>query len=127
MKGHEPKGSEILKQRLILVHWNDDEWALLAKGLMEHGFEVSKMDGSPGLKLKDPPETRPLAVLISLRRLPSHGREVAEAVWHAKWAREAIRLVFVDGTPDAIDKTRQRFPSALYTTYETLPSLLADG
>jgi hypothetical protein len=74
-------------------------------------------------KMSDLRQNTPSAVVISLRRLPSHGREVADALWYAKWGRR-IPIVFFDGETDKVKKTRERFPQAVYTTWAELPAVL---
>jgi hypothetical protein len=113
-------------RQVVLVHWDDTERASLAAELEGWGHRVATLDEARGLKLRDPPEERPLAVVISLRRLPSHGREVADALWHPKWAREALRIVFVDGTPEARAKTAERFPTASFADWAELRGLLSE-
>lgn len=61
----------------------------------------------------------PDVFVISLARLPSHGREFA------KWLRESkkrapVPLVFVDGKPDKVAQTRQKFPDAIFCTSDNL-------
>lgn len=111
---------------VVLVHWNAEEWSSMAAPLRRDGWQVSPHQTAKGLKQKDPASMRPAAVVISLRRLPSHGRKVASAIWYPKWARQAIRIVFVDGAPDVVAKVRSEFPSAAFCSYEQLPSLLGD-
>ncbi len=111
-------------QNLILVHWHDAEWEALAESLGTAGWTVVPLAGAAGLKLVDPPESRPAAVLISLRRLPSHGREVARAIWEARWARREIQLIFFDGRPEVVEQTRSIFPEAAFCRFEDLPDLL---
>ena len=105
--------------RLVLVHWDDKEAKSLAAELREAGWQVKV--GVPELKqLKaDPPH----AVVISLRRLPSRGREVADAIWYTKWGR-AIPIIFFDGEPDKVEATRKKFPTALFTTWKSLQTTL---
>jgi hypothetical protein len=119
-----PGSTRTPHRRLILVHWHTDEWEELAAPLRRAGWTVVPLDGARGLKRADPPGLRPAAVVISLRRLPSHGREVADAIWYPKWAREAIRIVFVDGDAEAVAKTKQRFPAAAFCAYADLPRVL---
>jgi hypothetical protein len=107
------------KGYVVLVHWNADEAKELAAPLKTHGWQVQLGN----FKLKDLKTKPPVAILISLRRLPSHGREVADAIWYTKWGR-AIPIVFFDGAPDKVEATRKRFPAAQFTTWEKLPSLL---
>ena len=104
---------------LVLVHWDAGEAREVAAPLRAAGWSVN----TGSFELKDLKASPPAAVLISLRRLPSHGREVADALWYTKWGR-AIPIVFVDGAPDKVDTTRQKFPNARFTTWEELPSLL---
>src|ERR1051326_7776411 len=55
----------------------------------------------------------PQAAVISLDRLPSHGRAYAEWLWQAKY-RRTIPILFVGGKPDKIEATRAKFPNAVY-------------
>lgn len=64
--------------RVLLIHWNAEEAAELAAPLRAAGVEVwiEAHDGGAAVKriVADPPDQ----VLISLDRLPSHGRTVAQ-------------------------------------------------
>lgn len=104
---------------LVLVHWDATEAKELAAPFREDGWQVKVGN----FELKDLKAKPPVAVLISLRRLPSHGREVADALWYTKWGR-AIPIVFFDGASDKVEATRKRFPAAQFTTWEELPTLL---
>ncbi len=106
---------------LILVHWHAQEVQELAAPLRQAGWQV-KTEPFGLNELKANP---PAAVLISLRRLPSHGREVADAVWSTQWGR-AIPLIFFDGEPDKVEATRRKFAAARFTTYAELPALLRE-
>jgi len=76
--------------------------------------------------MKDLRAKPPAAMVISLRRLPSHGREVADTLWYTKWGR-AIPLIFLDVEPEKVDATRAKFPVATFLSYDdflqTLDSL----
>ena len=104
---------------LVLVHWDADEAEELAAPLRAAGWRVKVGN----FELKELKANPPVAVMISLRRLPSHGREVADALWYTNWGR-AIPIVFFDGAPNKVEATRTRFPGAQFTTWEQLPSLL---
>jgi hypothetical protein len=51
--------------------------------------------------------------VISLERLPSHGRAVAQWLWGAQY-RRAIPIVFVGGSPDRIERARTQFGDAVF-------------
>lgn len=104
---------------LILVHWDADEAEALAAPLRVDGWQVR----IGNFELKELKANPPVAVLISLRRLPSHGREVADALWYTKWGR-AIPIIFFDGEPGKVGATRKKFPAAQFATWEELPTLL---
>lgn len=89
---------------------------------MRPGWAVSLWN--PALKLGDIKKSPPTAVVISLRRLPSHGREVADALWYTKWGR-AIPIVFFDGAFEKVDAIRKKFPAAHHTTWDELPAVLS--
>ena len=55
----------------------------------------------------------PDAVVISLDRLPSHGRAVAEWFWEAK-SRRGIPIVFEGGKPDKVAAASEKFPEARF-------------
>ena len=104
---------------LVLVHWDADETQKLAAPLRAAGWRVN----TGNFELKKLKASPPAALVISLRRLPSHGREVADALWYTKWGR-AIPIIFFDGAPDKVEATRKKFPDARFTTWEELPSVL---
>ncbi len=106
---------------VLLVHWDEAEARALAASLRGNGWRVALW--KPTLKLSDIKKNPPTAVAISLRRLPSHGREVADALWYTKWGR-AIPIAFFDGTPDKESDLRKKFPAASFTTWERLPAEL---
>jgi hypothetical protein len=106
---------------VVLVHWDADEAKELAAPLEADGWHV-QLGNFELRQLKAHP---PVAVLISLRRLPSHGREIADALWHTRWGR-AIPVVFFDGAPDKVEATRKRFPGARFASWLELPKLLPE-
>jgi CheY-like chemotaxis protein len=67
----------------------------------------------------DPPDV----VVIDLARRPSHGREVAQALYKTAATRH-IPLVFVDGNADAVDGVQRRVPTGIFTTWDRLLPVL---
>lgn len=103
---------------VILVHWHDEEAATLARELTGAGVKAVRV-GLPA-KLSEVRTLAPRAVVVSLRRLPSHGREVVDALWSTKWGRE-IPVVFFDGEPEKAAKLMDQFPDATFCTFDEVP------
>jgi hypothetical protein len=97
--------------KVYLVHWNQAEAEARAAELAAAGHEVTLHWSAE--KFEPWGDYRPDAVVISLDRLPSHGREVAGWVWEAK-KRQAIPIVFAGGAADKVAATRAKFPAATY-------------
>lgn len=95
--------------RIFYVHWDRDEAEARAGALKKAGHDVRyHWSTEEHVKLGD---FKPAAVVISLARLPSHGRAVAEWFWEAK-ERQNIPIVFAGGTPDKVEATRAKLPRA---------------
>ncbi len=95
--------------RILYVHWNETEALNRIAPMTDAGHDVRahwSTQSSPCLK-GDLPD----AVVISLDRLPSHGRAVAEWFRGAK-SRRRIPMVFEGGKPDRVAVVRERFTEA---------------
>lgn len=110
--------------RVFYVHWNADEAAETAAGLRASGHEVHVESASGEAAWKAIREVAPDVLVVSLDRLPSHGRQVASAVRQTKAGR-AIRLVFIGGEPAKSAATREAFPDAEFCPPDALSRLLA--
>jgi CheY-like chemotaxis protein len=112
-----------MKKSVRLVHFNEDEGLERRKQLEAFGFDAA-FDFGDGLfmarQIKAGP---PDAVVIDLSRVPSHGREVAQSVRGTKATRH-IPIVFVDGEPEKVEKTRQFIPDATFTTWGRIKTAL---
>lgn len=106
---------------IFLIHWNEAEAADRAAALTKAGFTVTSY-WSEGTSPKFP-EPPPDAVVISLDRLPSHGRAIAEWVWEAK-KRRHIPIVFAGGKPDRVATAREKFPTAVFCATEKVVATL---
>lgn len=106
-----------------LVHWNEDEGLERQRQLGALGFDVA-FDFGDGLfvsrQIKASP---PDAVVIDLSRIPSHGREVAQSLRGTKATRH-VPIVFVDGEPEKVTKTKQFIPDATFTTWGRIKTAL---
>jgi hypothetical protein len=96
---------------VFYVHWNEEELTGRVRALEAAGYRVlSHSSTSQHARLAEP---YPDAVVISLDRLPSHGRAIAEWFWEAK-KRQAIPIVFEGGAQEKVAATRARFPKARF-------------
>lgn len=109
-----------------LIHWHDEEAADLAAELTKHGFSVEAAPRAGPAMLRKLRESKPAAVVISLRRLPSHGREAAQAIRYQKATRQ-LPVIFFDGAPDKVEKLRQELPGCFFTTWEQLPAVIGEA
>ena len=73
----------------------------------------------PSLKGEFPDEA-----VISLDRLPSHGRAVAEWFWEAK-SRRYTPMVLEGGKPEKMAVVRERFPEARFCETGQAANVLA--
>lgn len=106
-----------------LVHWNAAEAEQRARLLEAIGYSV---DFAPlvGLEfLKAWREKPPIAVVIDLSRIPSHGREIGMAIRHTK-ATRLIPLVFVEGDPLKLGRIQELLPDAVYTQWDSISGAL---
>jgi hypothetical protein len=109
--------------RLRLIHWKAAEADRYLALLTEAGHHVEySPEFSPKLMREwraEPPD----AFVIDLSRLPSHGREIAIALRQSK-ATRAVPLIFCQGEPEKIAKTREILPDAVYCSLSRLKSTL---
>lgn len=105
---------------IFYFHWNEAEALATARALRAAGHTVD-YHATTGVAAKPPPNLD--AWVISLVRLPSHGRAYAEWLREAR-ARDSVQLVFVGGAPDQVAATRARFPNETYCSADELPAVL---
>jgi hypothetical protein len=101
--------------KVFYLHWDKAELKARIAPLIKAGYEVTYL-WSTETHVKFG-EALPEAVVISLDRLPSHGRAVAEWLWEAK-KRQHIPLIFAGGQPAKVKATKAKFPKAIFCTTE---------
>jgi CheY-like chemotaxis protein len=106
-----------------LVHWNAGGARTRIAALRDAGYTV-QFDAMTPEVMRAVRADPPVALLIDLSRLPSHGREIAFYFRHTKSTRH-IPLVFVDGEPEKVAALRARLPDAVYTTWGRIRTALA--
>ncbi len=110
-------------QRVRLFHWRASEAKPLIAALRASGYTVDYPGDQANGSWRSLRESPPLAAVIDLTRLPSHGRYVAAEIRATKSIRH-IPIVFVDGDPDKVDSIRKVLPDAVYTSRARLASAL---
>lgn len=105
---------------VFYIHWNREECVEHVRELREAGLSVESHWSTQTHARIDP---LPGALVISLERLPSHGRAVAEWFWEAQ-KRRHIPIVFVGGQADKVAAMRSVFPRARFCSRDDLPRLL---
>lgn len=112
--------------KLLVVHWRPAEaeegMALLRKA--GHAVEVYSEQGGTGLgRFKEGP---PCAVVISLERLPSHGRTMGHWFRTTK-ATAHVPLVFVGGAEEKVEAARAMFADAVFTPWSRVRSSVKEA
>jgi Protein of unknown function (DUF3052) len=106
-----------------LFHWRSEEAGALIAKLRSAGYEVIYRRETQSPSVRDIRDAAPVAIVIDLSRMPSHGRYVAAWVRGSKSIRH-IPIVFVDGDPAKVDAIRREIPDAVYTTQACLVAAL---
>ena len=113
--------------RIFYVHWNRDEALAASRQLRGDGHTVvchhSTQEGAGADAWKKIKARPPDAIVVSLTRLPSHGRRIAAVTLETKKLAD-VPIVFVDGDPEKVKVARERFPKARFTTSPKLASVL---
>ncbi len=109
--------------RVFYVHWNKDEALETVRELRDagHGVDLHWNTGEEAWRLLK--EGPPDALVISLDRLPSHGRTVANVTTESKRLR-GLPVIFVGGEPDKVAATRAKFSGATFCSRTELLKLL---
>jgi CheY-like chemotaxis protein len=110
-------------KRVRLVHFDEDQGLERRTQLEALGFDAAFDFGDGLFMSRQIKASPPDAVVIDLSRVPSHGREVALSVRGTKATRH-IPIVFVDGEPEKVEKTRQFIPDATFTTWGRIKTAL---
>jgi hypothetical protein len=108
-------------KHLFYFHWNEQELEERIKPLRQLPVQItSHWNKDEVVKFTD---ALPDIFVVSLDRLPSHGRQYVQWLWEAK-KRQHIPVIFVDGKPDKIVETKAKFPTAHYCNNQQLAVLV---
>jgi hypothetical protein len=110
---------------IYLFDWNPTEKDAHAATLEAAGYIVERSSFSPVL-VRLWREAPPQAVVISLDRRPSQGRDIGLYLRKAKATRH-IPLVLVGGDLEKVEAIRQHLPDAVYTQWDSIHEDLAQA
>lgn len=110
------------EMKVFVVHWHKEELqerldALAAEGLDLKGHWNIEDDVHLRASLPD-------VLILTLDRLPSHSRAIADWLWEGK-SRRHIPIIFAGGSADKVESAQIRFPEAWFREWDEIPELLA--
>jgi len=110
-----------MRPTVRLIHWHAAEARALAARLAGRGWRVDAALPPPPALFTALRRHPPAAVVISLDRLPSTGRDIAFGL-RAQPATRALPLLFAGGAPEKIAAVRAKLPDAAYAPWATAPA-----
>jgi CheY-like chemotaxis protein len=105
--------------RLLFIHWNQAEAEARAKDLRDAGHQVEIYFQPQGTGYRNFRDNPPEVFVISLDRIPSHGRALATYFRQQKATRH-VPIVFVGGEKEKAKQTRALLPDAIYTEWSDI-------
>lgn len=115
-----------MKGKLFLVDWDAAAAASHADALRRDGWQVHVESENGGRAYRHIRTSVPDAVVIDLRRKPSHGREVGSALRELR-ATSTVPIVCIEDDEDAREQTRARISGVCFSSDDALPHALADA
>ena len=108
-------------KKIFFIHFNEEELKKKIQPLKQAGYKVDyHFSTETTANFKD---NLPDVLVISLTRLPSHGKAYAEWMWEAK-KRQHIPIVFCGGKPEKVIAVKEKFPKAIFCLNEKLLTTL---
>jgi hypothetical protein len=109
-------------KNIFFIHFNEEELKEKIKPLKKEGYKVDFHYSTE--TVADLRTTLPEVLIISLDRLPSHGKAYAEWMWEAK-KRQHIPIVFCGGKPEKVTPIKLKFSKAIFCSNEKLIETLS--
>ena len=108
-------------KRVFFIHFHEAELKEKIQSLKQAGYKVDyHFSTETTAYFKD---NLPDVLVISLDRLPSHGKAYAEWLWEAK-KRQHIPIIFSGGKPEKVITVKENFPNAIFCSNEKLLAAL---
>jgi hypothetical protein len=106
-----------MKPLVRLIHWHAAEARERARRLQRPGYAVEASLPPWPVLSRELRRRSPAAIVISLDRLPSQGRDVALTLRGQK-ATRSVPLVFVGGASDKVAAVRAKLPDAIFSSWD---------
>jgi DNA-binding response OmpR family regulator len=108
-------------KKIFFIHFNEAELKEKIQPLKKAGYKVDyHFSTETTANFKD---NLPDILIISLDRLPSHGKAYAEWMWEAK-KRQHIPIIFCGGKTEKVLPLKEKFPKAIFCSNEKLLTAL---
>ncbi len=104
-------------KNIFFIHFNEDELKEKIKPLVKAGYRVDYHFSTD--TVADLRANLPDVLIISLDRLPSHGRRYAEWLWTAR-KRQHIPIIFSGGQSEKVKLTKIKLPAAIFCSNDKL-------
>lgn len=114
-----------MKGKIFLVDWDSSAASERADALRREGFQVIVETENGGRAYRHIRTSVPDAVVIDLRKRPTHGREVGSALRELRATRE-VPIVCIEEGDDEREQTRARIDGVRFASLELLGSTVAD-
>lgn len=108
---------------IFLIHWQHDEIAAFSEPLRDAGWRVDTEHESVDEAVRRAGALQPHVVVLSLRRDPERGRQVAKGLAADDTTRD-LTVVVVDGDDDDVTTVREHLPGAIAVDWTELPARL---
>ncbi len=103
--------------QVFYLHFDEVELKERIKPLIAAGFDVRYHFST--LETVKWIDYNPDVMVISLDRLPSHGRTYADGITASKKWKDSP-IVFVGGKPDKVEPIKAKFPQGVFCSNEAL-------
>lgn len=113
-------------KNILFIHWEAEECEQFAAKIRKWGYSVATESGQQSDACKRVRELMPDAVVISLRKYVSGGREVGRFIGTSRVTQE-IPIIYMDGPRDTRrDRIREILPDAVFSSIQDLEETLAN-
>ena len=108
---------------LFVIDWNEAELHENIEPFLKEGWNVGYEYNNEIYAKMNIESLKPDVIIIYLNTSASKGRSAARLIKKEESIRN-IPLIFVDGKPKDVKKTKKETPNAIYTTSDRLNTVL---